>query len=546
MTARKRNWIIGIGLFVVVAAGGLAIAASIAASRIEPYARQAAIRYLSQRFASDVDLRALRVRLPQTSLLRLVLTRGRGMSARIEGDGLSMRLKSRPSAAPLFTIRTFHCEVGVDSLLRPPIYVSQVFVDGMEIQIPPRGERPPIPSSAGPQTESATGPAPASANPGVMIEKVTIRNAALVLQPKDPRKVPLRFEIQNLQLQSVSPGAPMKYDVSLLNAKPPGTIYSTGTFGPWRSGEPGETPIAGGYLFEKANLGVFAGIAGTMDSSGQFEGRLSALTVHGQASVPNFRLRLSGNPVPLVARFSALVDGTNGNTILQPVTATLGSTNFTTSGGIIRHEADQPRTISLNVTMPNGNLRDVLRLAMKGDPFMEGRLALKTKIDIPPLAEKVREKLVLDGRFEIHEGKFLHSTIQNQIENLSQRARGQSQNPAAEQVVSHMSGVFHMENAAIRFSALSFGLPGADLNLAGDYSLDSDALDFGGTLKLQATVSQLVTGWKRALLKPVDRFFEKDGAGTFLHIRVDGTSKAPKLGLIIAGKTLEAPLPRKR
>ena len=196
--------------------------------------------------------------------------------------------------------------------------------------------------------------------------------------------------------------------------------------------------------------------------------------------------------------------------------------------------------------MPNGNLRDVLRLAMKGDPFMEGRLALKTKIDIPPLAEKVREKLVLDGRFEIHEGKFLHSTIQNQIENLSQRARGQSQNPAAEQAVSHMSGVFHMENAAIRFSALSFGLPGADLNLAGDYSLDSDALDFGGTLKLQATVSQMVTGWKRALLKPVDRFFEKDGAGTFLHIRVDGTSKAPKLGVIIAGKTLEAPLPRKR
>ena len=94
--------------------------------------------------------------------------------------------------------------------------------------------------------------------------------------------------------------------------------------------------------FEKANLGVFAGIAGTMDSSGQFEGRLSALTVHGQASVPNFRLRISGNPVPLVARFSALVDGTNGNTILQPVTATLGSTNFTTSGGIIRMKPTSP------------------------------------------------------------------------------------------------------------------------------------------------------------------------------------------------------------
>ena len=64
-----------------------------------------------------------------------------------------------------------------------------------------------------------------------------------------------------------------------------------------RSGQPGESPVAGGYLFEKANLGVFAGIAGTMDSTGQFEGRLSALMVHGQASVPNFRLRISGNPL---------------------------------------------------------------------------------------------------------------------------------------------------------------------------------------------------------------------------------------------------------
>ena len=545
MTARKRNWIIGIGLFVVVAVAGLAIAASIAASRIEPYAREEAIRYLSQRFASDVELRALRVRLPQTSLLRLLLTRGRGISARIEGEGLSMKLKSQPAAAPLFTIRTFHCEVAVDSLLHPPAYVSEVFVDGMEIQIPPRGERPQPASSAGVAPEDATGASPTPSSPGVMIAKVTIRNAALTLQPKDPRKLPLRFEIQNLQLQSVSRGAPMKYDVLLRNAKPPGNIHATGTFGPWRSGDPGETPVAGDYLFEKADLGVFAGIAGMMNSTGQFEGRLDALTVHGQVSVPNFRLRISGNPVPIVARFSALVDGTNGNTILQPVTATLGSTSFTTSGGIVRHEADQHRTISLNVTMPNGNLRDVLRLAMKSDPFMEGRLALNTKIDIPPLAGKVREKLVLDGRFEVHDGKFLHSTIQNQIDNLSQRAQGQPGNPAAEQAVSHMSGVFHLENAAIRFNKLTYGLPGADLDLAGDYSLDSDALDFGGTLKLQATISQMVTGWKSKLLKPIDRFFERDGAGTFLHIRVDGTSKAPKLGVIIAGKTLEAPI-RKR
>ena len=40
-----------------------------------------------------------------------------------------------------------------------------------------------------------------------------------------------------------------------------------------------------------------------------------------------------------------------------------------------------------------------------------------------------------------------------------------------------------------------------------------------------------MTGWKHWLLKPVDPFFSKNGAGTFLKIKVVGNSKAPKFGL---------------
>ncbi len=244
---------------------------------------------------------------------------------------------------------------------------------------------------------------------------------------------------------------------------------------------------------------------------------------------------MAGNPVPLSVRFNVLVDGANGNTILKPVIATLGSTNFTTSGGIIRHEAGLPRAISLDVSMPNGDLRDVLRLAMHGEPFMEGRLALKTKIDIPPLTGKVREKLKLDGHFEVHDGKLLRSNIQNQINGLSRRAQGNPQAAESDQAVSQMAGVFQLDNAVIHFSQLSFGVPGAKLDLAGNYDLDADSLAFGGTVKLQATVSEMVTGWKRWALKPVDRFFEKEGAGTFLRIRIGGTSRKPKFGLDLKG-----------
>jgi hypothetical protein len=541
MTARQRHWIVALGLAAVLMAAGLTIAASVLAARLEPYARQTAIGYLSQRFDSDVQIQALHLRLPGTSPLRLLLTRGRGISARLEGQGLSMRLKDRPDSVPLLAIQKFRCDVSLESLLHPPVVVTQVLVEGMKIQVPPRSERPRPPSSAGTEPGSQQ----SASNPAVTIRKVSIRHAGLVLQPRDPRRVPLRFDIQSLQLESGGAGAPMKYDASLTNAEPPGKIHATGTFGPWRTEEPGDTPITGGYVFEKADLGVFAGIAGTLRSSGRFEGKLSAITARGQVSVPDFRLRMAGNPVPLFARFAVLVDGTDGNTILQPVAATLGSTNFTTSGGIIRHEANQPRAISLDVAMPNGNLRDVLRLAMKGAPFMEGMLVLNAKIDIPPLTAKVREKLDLDGQFEVREGKFLHSTIQDRIDGLSNRARGQPRNSDGDQVVSHMMGVFHLENAAIRFRKLSFGVPGADIDLAGNYNLDSDALDFDGTLKLQATVSQMVTGWKRLALKPVDRLFEKEGAGTFLRIRMEGTSRAPKFDVKFAGRQLEVASPKR-
>jgi len=177
---------------------------------------------------------------------------------------------------------------------------------------------------------------------------------------------------------------------------------------------------------------------------------------------------------------------------------------------------------------------------------MEGRLALNTKIDIPPLTIKVREKLETDGHFEVLGARFLHATVQNLIDELSHRAEGLPRNPDGGQVVSNMSGAFHLENAVIRFQKLSFGVPGADIDLAGAYNLDSDALDFEGTLKLQATVSRMVTGWKRSVLRLAGRFFEKDGAGTFLRIGIGGTSKAPRFGVNLAVRELEAPLPKRQ
>src|SRR5262249_17160457 len=173
----------------------------------------------------------------------------------------------------------------------------------------------------------------------------------------------------------------------------------------------------------------------------------------------------------------------------------------------------------------------LLRLAMKGPSFMEGVISLNTKIDIPPLTGKVKEKLLLDGNFELTQGKFLRSSIQDKIDNLSRRGQGQPTNEQIDEVVHQMKGVFRLDNQVMTFESLSFAVPGAAVDLAGSYNLRADALDFHGTLKLQAKVSQTMTGWKRVVLKPVDPFFAKNGAGTFLRIKVDGSSNDPKFGL---------------
>jgi hypothetical protein len=526
MTKLKKNVLIAIGIATGLGFITLVIAAHVIAGRIEPYIRQQVILYLQRRFESEVELASLRVSVPNTSPMKLLLHRGRGTMVRVEGEGVSLRHKGRHDVPPMFVMKKFSCDVDLATLFDTPKIVRFVNISEMEINIPPVGERPDLHRDSD----------DSGLNTDVIVQEAVIANSVLSIFPREKNQRPLRFELQRIKLESVGKNVAMEYEAKLTNAKPPGQILSMGKFGPWAADEPGDTPLGGQYEFSKADLGVFSGIAGILDSTGRFTGTLAAIEVQGQASVPDFRLKVSGNRVPLKTQFQVLVDGTNGNTILKPVHGTLGTTNFSTSGGIIRHEAEAARAIKLDVMMPKGNLQDLLGLAMKGAPFMEGQIFLQMKIDIPPLTRKVREKLVLDGRFDISQAKFLRSKIQDRIDELSRRGQGQPKNEEIDQVISGMAGTFHLQNQVIDFKALSFAIPGAGVDLTGTYNLGSDVLDFRGALKLAAKVSQTMSGWKRWALKPVDPFFSKNGAGTFLRIKVTGTAKEPKFGLDRGGK----------
>ena len=161
---------------------------------------------------------------------------------------------------------------------------------------------------------------------------------------------------------------------------------------------------------------------------------------------------------------------------------------------------------------------------------MEGKIYLKTKIDIPPLSGKVKQKLQLDGIFRLTQAMFLRSKIQSQIDTFSRRGQGKPTDEEIVDVPSGLAGSFKLNNEVITFRSLSFAVPGAGVDLTGDYNIRADELDFHGTLRLQAKVSETMSGWKRWVLKPVDPFFAKQGAGTLIHIQVTGSSDSPKFG----------------
>jgi hypothetical protein len=508
----------GAALFIVLVVAGAYFAASVIAKRFEPALRAQAIQYMQDRFHSQVEIGSLHINRPKMSTIQILLRHGRGAIVSVEGQGISMRFGGDRSRPPLIAIKKLFFTVDLEVLVAPKKSVNFVSIDGMEINIPPKDERPKL----GGEKDS---------NSAVAFQNVQIRDVVLTLLPKDASKPPLRFHIARLHLQSAGANYASRYDADLTIPKPPGTIKSRGTFGPWDASTPGDTPLKGDYTFDNADLGIFKGIAGTLSSKGTFDGALDSVNVRGTTYVPNFRLKMSGNPLPLSTTFEALVDGSNGNTVLQPVRATLGHTNFTTAGAVIKNAEYSKRSITLQVKMPNGDMRDLLLLAMKGPPFMEGMINMQSSIEIPPLNSTVKEKLVLDGTFDVHNAKFLKSTIQNQIDQLSRRGQGQPKNEAIDQVISSMQGSFHLENQVMTFRSLAFEVPGADLSAAGNYDMAADRLDFHGALKLDAKLSQTVTGWKRWLLKPADPFFAKNGAGTFVKIKIEGSSRQPQFGL---------------
>ncbi len=532
---RRRWWQVLLVLLVAAVAASW-VAARIAASRIEPFARERFITYLEDRFDAKVEIGELDASLPIDDPYRFLVSKGRGSRLHLSVKDVKVSQPGLEDLPPLLAWKTLHVVVDFPSLFEDTVKVKHVALTGFQFTVPPKGRRPrfaretpaPADASAASRTDEQ-GKHP----PKVILEEVVADGMNLTVLPSNPDKAPLEFEMRKLRLFGATPGAPMRYEADLTNPKPPGVVHSTGHFGPYVAGEPGDSPLDGDFTFENADLSVFKGIRGILNSKGTFSGQLNRIVADGVAEMPEFGLSYSKNNVKLVAKYHATIDGTNGNTELRPVEATIGSTTLVCEGSVERFRGDNGKTVALKVKSDGGDLRDILLLAMKDDQLpLRGRIGLDIDLKVPPGGGQYADRLLVTGKFKLREGRFTGKDTQAKLNEMSSRALGHPTEPPDENVTTDFDGNFRLADRVLHLSQLRFFIPGAAVNLNGSFNLATDNLDFRGTLRTDAKLSQMMkTRWKRWVLKPVDPFFAKNGAGAQFKIAITGTRESPKFGL---------------
>ncbi|MGI8991275.1 MAG: AsmA-like C-terminal region-containing protein [Bryobacteraceae bacterium] len=510
-----RKWAIGGGAPIVL--GVVCIA--LVEPRLGPYIQARAVNTLRERFNGDVTIDDFHVSLFP--------------SIAITGGRLVLRPKGRTDVPPLISIRKFSAEAGLLELVRSPTHVRSTRLEGLKIQVPPseKRSRPPEPKKK------------RQLYPAVIDELVTGDAELVILRDplRDPDKEPLRFQIHRLTMHTVGLDRPAPFEATLGNPRPRGEISTAGQFGPWHAEDPGQTPLAAAYTLENAGMAVFRGLGGMLSSTGRFGGMLNTIVADGKTSTPDFRLGFVDRPVPLETTFDALIDGMNGNTLLTPVRAQLLHSAFVVNGGVVGKPGVRSRAVVLNVVSQQARIEDLLRLAVKSNqPPLTGAVHFQSEVEIPPGDAEVLDRMKLDGRFGLGAARFTQLDVRRKLQALSRGGQGQPENANAGSAVSNLSGRFKMANGVVSFSNLTFGVPGASIFLNGMYALRAETLDFHGTLRLEAKLSETTTGLKSVLLKVLDPLFRKKGAGAVVPIRITGTRSNPSFGLdvgrVLGGK----------
>ena len=429
----------------------------------------------------------------------------------------TLRRDDRPAFVRAERVST---EIGPFSVLRG--HVARVEVRGLQITVPPGRGGPRTPQSADRKLDT-----------DIIVDRLDAYDATLTIERSEPGREPLVFAIHQLTLNDVGVDRDMPFTAVLTNPVPEGRVESTGTIGAWIPEDPTSIALSGAYTFKLVNLGSLPGIGGDLTSRGEYSGQLTRLTVHGTADTPDFSLDLGGRRLPLRAAFHAVVDGSDGSTVLESVDATLNDTRIAVTGAIDNLPGPARRHIELTAEIDAGRIEDLLELVVDADPALSGDVSMKAHVLLPPGEGRVRDRMAIDGTFSLPGTSFSDPAVRQKLAEFSRRSLAE-QPSGKGSVQGRLAGRFSLASGILSLRALRFAVPGAEVRVQGTYALASERLDLSGDVRMEASLSKAAGGWKGALLKPFDWWFRRDGAGAVIPITISGNPAKPKVGVSLS------------
>jgi hypothetical protein len=415
---------------------------------------------------------------------------------------------------PLITIERLTIQGSYLGLLQTR--VRRITAEGMQVFVPAFG----------------TGEAFHTTPSTISVDEIIANGSSVEFAFHDPGKASLRFDVHEALMRNVVPNRPFDYRLKVHNPEPPGEVAVEGKFGPWKRGDAAETPISGGYTFERADLSVYHGVAGVLSSKGKFDGKLGHIDIDGKTDVPDFDVKMGGHPVHLTTEFSAYVDATHGDTYLKQVSADFWKTHIVSEGSIAKSPSGKGKTALIDFRSNSARIDDLLHLFVKSSrPPMSGKVTLQAQVEIPPGQEEFLKKIKLRGSFGIDSGVFTKPNTQAGVNKLSAGALGEKDPVDPETVLMDLKGQVELLGGVSRFSDLSFNVPGAAARMHGTYNLLNHKIDLRGQLQVDSKISNTESGTKAFLLKMMEPFFKKKKKGEIVPVRISGTYEHPTFGL---------------
>jgi len=360
------------------------------------------------------------------------------------------------------------------------------------------------------------------------VDRLVADDAVLEIRRRDPEHA-LRFTFHQLAMKNLGATGPVSFSVVFDNPMPAGLLRTSGQFGPWNSSHADQTPLAGKYSLEQADMGVFGGIGGILSSNGDFSGTFKEISIEGSTRAPEFEIKKTHHSLPLETHFTATVDADNGNVVLHHVKARFGH-NDIVAQGTIGPTPGGKRAAVLDLRCDRGRIEDVFYPFIHSPrPPLSGDVVFTMKVSIPSGHEPFLRKLDLRSDFQIHNARFTHEQTQERLDNIAEKPDQKD----ATATLADFQGKVAVSNGVAHFSYLSVHDQDAAAVFKGSFGLIDERVNMSGKLKTAASLTKATHGVSSVFAKVLEPFFKKRPHVNVVPVKIGGTYSNPSFGLDI-------------